>query len=156
MTGLSILEDEEALEKLKQGKITLVYASATDPDWSKNPDGAPEYFPAFLSAYTRFIGRGSDALNDGYAIMHHDAMATAVSAVRFAEPVEGEGLRPMDVYDALLLLHTAHPVPGASGTLSFTQEGNGNPAGKFVPVIEVRGPDDVRAAKGDTFVTTAE
>ncbi|WP_415840348.1 ABC transporter substrate-binding protein, partial [Nocardiopsis gilva] len=156
VTGLSILKDEEALEKLKKGNVTLVYASATDPDWSENPDEAPEYFPAFLSAYTRFVGRDSDALDDGYAVMHHDAMATAVSAVRIAQPVEGEGLRPMDVYDALLLLHTAHPVPGASGTLSFTQEGNGNPGGKVIPVIEVRGPDEVKAVEGDPYVTPAE
>ncbi|MBB6171535.1 ABC-type branched-subunit amino acid transport system substrate-binding protein [Nocardiopsis mwathae] len=156
VTGLSVLEDEEALAQLEDGNITIAYASATDPGWSRDLDAAPEHFPAFLAAYEDFSGRSGDALADGYAVMHHDAMATAVGAIRIAQPAEGQELLPSHVLDALLLLQTEHSVPGASGTLSFSQTRGGNPGGKVIPVIEVAGPQSIRAAEGEPYITPLE
>jgi hypothetical protein len=63
----------------------LVATSADSASWGRNQPGTPPGYPAFLTAY-HDRGFLDDDLLDGYAIVHHDALATAAQAIRLADP----------------------------------------------------------------------
>ena len=138
--------DEHMLRYLEEGDLTLTVASATHPGWSDGTAEAPPGFGEFRDHYAELFSPDRTRLDDGYAVMHHDAVATAVHAVRLAADEEGvEGLVPRAVGNRLFHLHGVLAVQGASGTLEFTDARGGNPGGKYVPVIVL--PEDGRNAE---------
>ncbi|MGD9484026.1 hypothetical protein WDH52_12320 [Streptomyces sp. TRM70308] len=141
-TGPVIPEEEVA--RLREHHITVVHASASDPAWTGEDGpaaGAPAGYAAFEAAFrTRLpaVGNVPTALADGYAVAHHDAVLTAVRAVRLTYSGE-EGQRPSAAQTAraLFLLNEDNTVDAASGTLSFSTSRGGDPGGKPVPVLEI-------------------
>ncbi|MDT0341590.1 type 1 periplasmic-binding domain-containing protein [Streptomyces litchfieldiae] len=135
--------DVDAEQRLAENNITIVQASAMDPAWSRDfgPESdAPAGFQGFFEQYDTHIGYVEDvpaALADGYAVANHDAMATAIRAIRVSHAQDPESPMTSDrVGDALFLLHLGNAVEAASGTLHFTTDRQGDPGGKPVPIIE--------------------
>ncbi|GAA2076266.1 hypothetical protein GCM10009801_31600 [Streptomyces albiaxialis] len=131
----------ERAKRLKEHRVTVVQASASDPDWSPRGDrGEPEGFAGFHGAYARYVpDTGVDeALRNGYAVGHHDAVMTAVRAARLPyHEAPREKLTPKRVREKLFGLNLSHKVRAAGGTLSFTVRRGGDPGGKPVPVQEM-------------------
>lgn len=141
--SLSVQEDgfNEITEALKNGNIRLVYTGLAHPGaWTK----APEYFDAAALVPFEHGPNGlffrhfpHDGLEDGQAIMAHDAVLTAVRAIRKVPQLEGpdEGLQRQAVMQMLTTLYDANAIAGASGYISVRNEGS--PENKAIPVIEV-------------------
>lgn len=92
-TGIN--EDEEFQDNLVEGNLDLVMASSTHPGWARGPVKPPRYFEDFLNVFEGEFDEDPQYLDDGYAIMHHDAFLTAVYAVRTAHTeARGSGLTP--------------------------------------------------------------
>ncbi|MGH3624361.1 MAG: ABC transporter substrate-binding protein [Sciscionella sp.] len=133
-------------QKLVAANLTVVSAGTVDVGgWGQNAKGTPEHYHDFLSAFQK--QRFDPAhLDDGGAIMMHDAVLTAAQAVRLAAPNGSTSfLTPSDVHAQLLNLNTLNSVPGASGTLSFStgaSSAGGNPKGKPIPVLQYPQPPD--------------
>lgn len=145
--------DEQAL---RDEKITVVWADATDPrGWVGRPATAPPHFRDFVRVFTE-RGFGVANLDDGGAISNHDAVLTAAKATRLAAlPSSPRAPRAPDVLSQLLNLNTESVIPGASGTLSFSNRGadSGNPVGKPVPVQQFPSSGDAAAASEQVYVT---
>lgn len=134
---------QAAMEQALIGsKVTLVDASATDSvNWIAGK-GAPAGFADFYTAYRALHFPEADVQN-GYAIMNHDAVLTAVLAARkIAVEIGKQTVTGPDVLSELLNLHDAVTVPAASGTLTFDGLSNGWPHGKPVPIIVRPAPSD--------------
>ncbi|MCO1576265.1 hypothetical protein M8C13_10925 [Crossiella sp. SN42] len=129
------------ISKLVAANVTAVYASSVDAErWREGAPEAPNYRD-FHAAFTEHFSQAS--LDDGYAVMHHDAMVTAARAIRLAAEQSRAADRlptPADVLSQLLNLNNAYQVPAASGQLSFSAKTKGNPGGKPVPVLQVPPP----------------
>jgi hypothetical protein len=152
-TGLTILTAGSDLGAVLRGReqvtrdanLTVVFAGTVDAEgWRQNSPGTPEHYHDFLSTFQE-QGFDPGHLDDGGAIMMHDALLTAARAVRLAAP-EGSASSPTarDVRSQLTNLNGVHTVPGASGTLSFSSRspGAGNPVGKPVPVLQFPRPSN--------------
>lgn len=146
-------------EELRNRKITLVYADASNPrDWVAGTVETPERFQDFERSFEQ-RGFGLANLNDGMAISFHDAVLTAAQASRLAAlPSDPNPPVAADVRSQLLNLNTVSSVPGASGTLSFSYRGadgveSGNPIGKPIPVMEFPSSGGTDAASGEVYVT---
>jgi hypothetical protein len=70
--------------------------------------------------------------------MTHDALLTATKAIRLATAPPVSVPTPAEVLSNLYHLDSANTVPGASGTFTFVEANNGDPAGKPVFVLQVR------------------
>ncbi|WP_156057725.1 hypothetical protein [Micromonospora parva] len=119
---------------LDEANVSVIWASSADaPAWIGRRPGTPAGFADFLKAYHVDEKFPSDNLNDGYAVMYHDAVASAVKAIRMAT---GRDNLPgaADVQTQFSNLTLAHKVAGASGTLSFggRANGDGRATGKVV------------------------
>lgn len=156
-TGLSSLRDEETVDLLKRHRIRVVYASSIDSDgWNgradevlgnEQEDGLPDVLTGMPVGYPSFYQKlhalfstqeADDALVDGYAAMHHDAVATAVLATRQAARERKESVPThKHVASALWKLNILGEVPAAGGTLSFSPEGLGWPSGKPIPILSI-------------------
>jgi hypothetical protein len=142
-TGLSSVRQD--IQNLRNRNITVIYASSADPAWVNDPNGRPDYYTDFLAAYQQHVGLTPGALDDGYALMHHDALAAAVTAIRLASPATGTPIdvTPANVGSQLLNLNNEYTVPGGSGTLTFSSRRGGNAGNKPVPVVGIPAlPDD--------------
>jgi len=118
-------------------KITLIdAASANAPRWGRQ-DRAPAGYSAFHDYYRDTLKLPEDWLADGYTIMHHDALATAIYATRVNAEDNDKTPTNEDVYLTLTNLHGTRTVPAASGNLSFDNIGNGWPRCKPVPIIQL-------------------
>ena len=126
--------DTSYLQSLSLGtNLRLLCASPVNVnDWAHVAPGTPVGYASFASAYS---DRFPDPLDDGYAILHHDATATALDAVTLAYYTINHPPGPADVLIATRQLDRYHPVHGASGTLSF--DSAGNPEGKPIPVVQI-------------------
>ncbi|WP_030807789.1 ABC transporter substrate-binding protein [Streptomyces sp. NRRL S-337] len=125
---------------LHANKITVVDVSATSPDQWTSGVHAPAGFKPFLQAL-RDLKFDDSVMDDGYAIMHHDAVLTAVWATRnVTGQTASEAPDVQDVYNELTNLHDASTVPAASGELSFDDASNGWPHNKPIPVIQLPDP----------------
>ncbi|MDB1086573.1 hypothetical protein PJ985_03200 [Streptomyces sp. ACA25] len=144
-------------DRLEENGITIVQASAMDPQWFGEEDAgspAPNGFEHFHLAFAEHVGHRTEAqvkaaLRDGYAVANHDAMYAAVRAIRTGHgerQERGEPTTPAGVREALFRLEN---VQAASGTLSFPEERGGDPGGKPLPVIEL----PAGGAGGETYVT---
>ncbi len=141
-TELGAVKERE--EELREKKITVIYSSSTDSSgWANGVPGTPKNFSDFQS---RFGELGFDpARLDGDTLSNHDAVATAVMAIRLAAPPNSVPT-PTSVLGQLLNLNNQNFVPGASGQLSFSFRGDqqgdesGNPCGKPIPILEIAPP----------------
>ncbi|WP_020670353.1 hypothetical protein [Amycolatopsis nigrescens] len=135
-----ILHDKE--KELSAANLTLVSAGTVDPEgWRQDAAGTPEYFRQFRPAFEQDFA--PEHLDDGGAIMMHDALLAAAQAVRLAAPGGSASTpAPGDVRSQLLNVNTLQAVQGAGGTLSFSKQpaGAGNPIGKPVPVLQYPKP----------------
>jgi ABC-type branched-subunit amino acid transport system substrate-binding protein len=88
--------------------------------------------PCFM---TLFDG---ESLDDGAAIMGHDAVLTAVKAIRFAATGDENRLPTASaVIQGLNHINKSNVLLGASGCISLA---DGNPANKVIPILELK-PD---------------
>lgn len=78
----------------------------------------------------------SERLDNGVAILAHDAVLTAVWAVRHAATRPGGAVTARDVLQVRNRLHDELAVPGASGMISFNHRGD--PTNKAIPILRVR------------------
>ena len=127
-------------ERLGKRRITVVQASASDPGWA--PGGGPEVprgFAEFDKAYKDFLPDTDvdQALRNGYAVGHHDALVTAIDAARLSYAQDKTKVTTGLVKQKFFDLNISNKVEAASGTLSFTAGTGGNPGGKPVPVQEM-------------------
>ncbi|WP_148046304.1 ABC transporter substrate-binding protein [Halostreptopolyspora alba] len=137
-SGLGMHTDQEVLDKLKKSNITVVHASASDPEWHRGGPGVPDGFSGLHEAYEEYVGDPASGLVNGYAVAHHDAVLTAVKAIRLHNRKEGvTAASAEEVRKSLFRLNSQHSVGGAGGTLSFSKTRGGDPGGKVVPVIEI-------------------
>lgn len=156
MTGGSdigtLLERRE--QALAEAKLTVVFASTTYPEgWEDGIPGTPQGYPEFLESF-RSHGFDTGNLEDGGAIMMHDALLTAAEAVERAA-TGGQFPTAGDVRSELLNLNGLHQVQGASGTFSFSSsdQGEGNPIGKPVPVLQYPRPTGSLSRQVAIYVT---
>ncbi|QWF76674.1 hypothetical protein [Amycolatopsis sp. CA-230715] len=77
-----------------------------------------------------------ERLDDGIAILAHDAVLTVVWAIRGIPRVSPAQVTAEDVLQAKNRLHDRFAVPGASGMISF--DDRGDPVNKAVPILRVR------------------
>ena len=146
--------DEQAL---RDEGITVVYADATNPGgWLAGVTGPPQYFPDFVQRFQE-LRFPVEHLDDGGAILNHDAVLTAAKAIRLAAlPSSSDPPGAADVRSELLNLNTElSEVRGASGTFSFSDRGekSGDPVGKPIPVLEFPSSGASPGASGDVYVT---
>ncbi|MFG2495378.1 ABC transporter substrate-binding protein [Streptomyces caniferus] len=142
MTGATgaFAQGQQVRALLKDSKITILDVSATSPaQWVRGVH-APSGFKPFHQAL-RDLRFPDSVMDDGYAIMHHDAVLTAIWATRNVTGQTGkEAPDVQDVYNEITNLHDASTVPAAGGELSFDDASQGWPHNKPVPVIRLPEP----------------
>ncbi|MFC4561795.1 hypothetical protein ACFO4E_07990 [Nocardiopsis mangrovi] len=154
-TGLALRGDDDALDLLEEGNLTVVQAAASDPDWVNGARGAPEGFAAFADAYDENFGDPGAGLENGYAVAHHDAMMVAVQAIRLRDREGGDRAESLDgMRRALFRLNSANVVRAAGGTLAFSTTRDGDPGDKPVPVVEI--PRSTESPAHDLYTTPEE
>lgn len=157
-TDVGLHDSAQGAQKLEQAleraNITLLQATSYDPAWVGDPETAPKGFAPFLEQFRELISTDTGSLDNGYGVNNHDAMLAAVMATRIANLGQAKPPPPASIRDHLLLLNGVNAIPGATGTLSFNSNRNGNPGDKFVPVIPIPTPSGYDA--GDTYKTPVD
>ncbi|GAA2722900.1 hypothetical protein [Actinocorallia aurantiaca] len=126
---------------LREANVTVVYATSSDSQsWDGKEKGTPRYYPDFRKAFLSHAFDAAD-LRDGYAIAHHDALATAATAIGLAAVPRKQDTAarlptPQDVKAQFGRLNLANVVRAASGELSFEPAG-GRAAGRSIPLRQV-------------------
>ncbi|MDT0308417.1 ABC transporter substrate-binding protein [Streptomyces sp. DSM 44917] len=121
---------EEIAQALEDGNIELVYTGLAHPGaWEQSP----EAFDRLALAPFRAEDGPLTELDDGQAIMGHDAVLMAVRAIRSTG--RDRDLSAADVLRMLPSLNGANAIPGASGWISLRN--NGSPENKAIPVISI-------------------
>ncbi|MBZ6090841.1 hypothetical protein KVH02_21320 [Streptomyces olivaceus] len=122
-------ETEEMHDFAERNSIEIVTAVAVDaPRW-EDGDGderVPKAFATFARSYDK-LEKGSNALDDGYAVMYHDALTAVGTAVVHVMHSGTEDVSHNDVSDEL---RRGSPstgcavgcVSGASGLFTFADE----------------------------------
>ncbi|MER5439056.1 ABC transporter substrate-binding protein [Streptomyces sp. NPDC002790] len=124
-------------EKTRRLHIRIVTAAAVDaPRWERGEGETPRHFGRFASAYEdAFTGEERQALNDGYAVMYHDALAAVSNAVKQASTSGHGDVSNDDVQDQLRKGSPqddcAQCVQAASGDFTFV-DADGSDAGSGV------------------------
>lgn len=112
---------------LTDGKVTVIYSTSTDATaWRGGPNSKPEGFDKFLVAF-QALGFDDSSLDNGYAIMYHDAVASAIMATRSAT-----GATTLPVPDGVRVQLKNVRVIGASSTLVFPDSTQGRAEGRLV------------------------
>lgn len=127
---------DEVKDALRLGKIRLLYTALAHPDaWTESPQSySPTAIAPFLGGGEFVTAFPHESLADGQAIMGHDAVLTAVTAIRAAAS-GGDQVSGSDVMQMLTALNGAGTVPGASGLISLDK--HGNPVNKAIPIVEL-------------------
>jgi hypothetical protein len=131
--------------------VVLEYTALAHPEqWSGAPH-SPEaaQYRSFVDSYQRAGLRPPHPadLQDGEAIMTHDAVLAAVKAIRDTLP-QGSEIplpSPEDVVQNLAGLRQANSVPGASGKIDIDTT-TGNPSQKAIPSLRLQ-PDQTVSFK---------
>ncbi|MGH8906173.1 MAG: ABC transporter substrate-binding protein [Egibacteraceae bacterium] len=138
-------EGRKGMQAGLEANATFRYTALAHPSaWSAAPasfSGASlEYFQQdCLDCFTSLFP--GETLDDSAAIMGHDAVVTAVRAIRSAagnRDLNENPVLPGEVIQQLNQLHDALAVPGASGWISLDE--NGDPVNKAIPILQLR-PD---------------
>jgi hypothetical protein len=124
---------------LLSNNVKLINASSSDSlSWGKNEPGTPPGYAAFLEAYRERGFVDETDLLDGYAIAHHDALATAAQAIRIAAlGRQTQAPNQADVAGQIPRLNLAWRVPATSGMLSFTSK-DGRATDRPIPIKQFR------------------
>ncbi|HEV2779460.1 MAG TPA: hypothetical protein VGX25_08660 [Actinophytocola sp.] len=141
--------EQDSIRRALESGITVRYTALAHPAaWTSAPTafsaGSVQVFTddaAKCSTCLRALFP-DNTLEDASAIMAHDAVLTAVRAIRLASGPSGGVVSPRDVLQVKNRLHGTGAIPGASGWMSFDQHGTA--LDKVVPILEV-GPDGTRA-----------
>jgi hypothetical protein len=138
---------QQYVSLLDQANVTVVYSSSADaPTWLAGGPGTPGGFPAFVAQFRQLNFSVAD-LDDGYAIMYHDALASAARAIRLAaQGTQVPG--PADVEVQFGNVIRAYTVRGASGTLSFGVRPDGRASGKLVVYRQLGPSTPIRLPSG--------
>lgn len=156
---------KDLTRQMRKASITLVDASSVDSAWWQDNSEQPAVLTDFLTRLRALEDRhdlGEKALDDGYAIMYHDAFQALSQAFGQAfDDVNESGDKPAesmvvpkkdDVYNTMIgmsVLGTesgadcVNCVVGASGTFGFDDSPDTDkwPVCKPVPVVEYPAPD---------------
>jgi ABC-type branched-subunit amino acid transport system substrate-binding protein len=135
---LQRLSDEE---QAQYANVTVRYTALAHPEaWTEAPDSfLPDSITYLRTSFETIFP--NDSLEDGGAIMGHDAVLTAVKAIRrrqslTANPQPDTIPSPGVVINRMKRLHGDAAVPGASGWISLN--GRGDPIDKAIPLLELR------------------
>ncbi|WP_134661956.1 MULTISPECIES: ABC transporter substrate-binding protein [unclassified Amycolatopsis] len=124
-----------------QANVTVLAPGLAHPQaWRDHPESfnkaavASFEEPGCAGCFTAVFPR--ERLDDGIAILAHDAVLTVIWAIRGIPRVSPEQVTAQDVLQARNRLHGQSAVPGASGMISF--DDRGDPVNKAVPILRVR------------------
>ncbi|WP_059011880.1 type 1 periplasmic-binding domain-containing protein [Streptomyces specialis] len=148
-TPITVLSGDDASQTVQQetfdnvrqaldlGQIELVYTGLAHPGaWEEAPSAfSPTAISAFLTGGTFVTTFPESDLGDGQAIMAHDALLTAVTAIRSVATPEYTDITSSDVFQQITTLHDANAVAGASGWISIGTDGS--PESKAIPIIRI-------------------
>lgn len=110
-----------------QREVRVVYAALADQSVLQDQN--------FTSEFTRWFEK--DDLNNAWAIMAHDAVKTAITAIRGATDQSGDLPPISDVVDQLGNLNSGMKwVDGAAGRFEINAK-TGDPVGRTVPIMEI-------------------
>ncbi|GAA5094897.1 ABC transporter substrate-binding protein [Nocardia iowensis] len=131
---------DDAIQTALDSGVSVVYTGLAHPQaWRAKQDAfnlhSISQFDAACQGRVCYRELSSDGLEDNFAIISHDAVVTAVQAIRQAAGAAGNVVRPEDVLQSMNRLHGATAVRGASGTLDFDEIGN--PVNKPIPMLRV-------------------
>ncbi|WP_433241857.1 hypothetical protein ACQPYK_36975 [Streptosporangium sp. CA-135522] len=116
--------------------LEVYYTALAHPAaWDTYPDAIqPAVANRFRQGIDSFAAKFPDeSLDDGQAIMHHDAMLTAIGVV---DVFAAQGrTRPSASAVANLLTSALSPVAAASGWITF--DVRGNPVNKAIPIVRL-------------------
>ena len=141
-------ERDEALRDGLESNVTLRYTAQAHPgswaaamgSFSRDPIHYFQQSCANPACFTILFP--GEPLDDGAAVVGHDAVVTAMRAVRLAvgegRDLDGDPVIPGEVIQQLNGFHGSFAVPGASGWISL--DGNGDPVDKAVAILELK-PD---------------
>jgi hypothetical protein len=117
-TGFQVAAQYE--QTLVDGNVTVIYATSADSTaWRAGREDKPEGFDKFLAAF-QALGFEDTSLDNGYGIMYHDAVASAIKAIRLA--TDGTTV-PVPAGVRVQLKNVT--VAGASSTLIFPDSTHG-------------------------------
>ncbi|WP_326596431.1 ABC transporter substrate-binding protein [Streptomyces sp. NBC_01803] len=135
---------EDVRQAVELGRIELAYTSLAHPGaWEEATTVfSPTAVSVFRPGGTYTTTFPDSALDDGQAIMAHDAVLTAVEAIRSVATPEYTDITSSDVFQQITTLHDANAVAGASGWISIGPDGS--PENKAIPVVRIH-PDGGRA-----------
>lgn len=132
------LSESPARVALETG-VSVLYTGLVHPQaWRDHPERfnlhSVEQFSPDCTGAVCYRAFSDDTLDDFAAVMEHDAVVTAVQAIRQAAGYAGNTVHSDQVLQAMKRLHGATAVRGASGVLSFDE--NGLPTDKPIPILE--------------------
>ncbi|MFF8645723.1 ABC transporter substrate-binding protein [Streptomyces sp. NPDC015345] len=163
------LTTPETTRWLKEARATIIDASSVDPAWWEGRNDPPRALGRFLDRFNKLKARhelGNKPLNDGYAVMYHDAFTLLADAVdrTYSEVNEG-GDKPQgkdgplipsknDVYNTLIMPSISangcsNCLRGAGGSYGFEGPGANDQWAvcKPVPVVEYPATGSGRPAR---------
>jgi hypothetical protein len=148
---------KEIKQTLNSGKVRLLYTGLAHQEaWKKRTSAYPGLAVKSFETGGRYRSDFPDeTLDDGQAIMGHDAVLTALSGARLVaeRPAENGGVTGSHMIQVWNVLGGSdHAVRGASGLIAL--DNDGTPERKAVPIIEIKKDGtvhtlDVSAASGD-------
>ncbi|MGH3938753.1 MAG: hypothetical protein ACRDTG_08965 [Pseudonocardiaceae bacterium] len=137
----TVTQGNDELRKGMNANISVRYTALAHPEsWQEAPEsfspGPQESFRSSCEACFRTLFPGEfpgQPLDDGAAILGHDAIVTAIQAIR-----AGEGINdtPQLIIQRFKRMHGPRAVAGASGWISFDE--HGKPINRAVPILEVK------------------
>jgi ABC-type branched-subunit amino acid transport system substrate-binding protein len=146
LTGdLALVGPPEAdMRRGLQANVTVLAPGLAHPQaWTSSPQAFnPAAVASFQEAGCTDCFKAvfpKERLDDGIAILAHDAVLTVVWAIRGIPRVSPVQVTAQDVLQAKNRLHGTLAVPGASGMISF--DDRGDPVNKAVPILRVREDD---------------
>ncbi|WP_101610112.1 ABC transporter substrate-binding protein [Amycolatopsis sp. BJA-103] len=127
-----------------ESKVTVLGPGLAHPRaWTTEPS---VFNPAAVASFQEEGCTGcfravfpKERLDDGIAILSHDAVLTVVWAIRGIPRTAPAQVTAQDVLQSKNRLHGKLAVPGASGMISF--DDRGDPVNKTVPILRVRVDD---------------
>jgi ABC-type branched-subunit amino acid transport system substrate-binding protein len=124
-TGFQVAATYE--QTLIDGNVTVIYSTSSDSiAWREGRKDKPEGFERFVAAF-RALGFGDGSLDNGYGIMYHDAVASAIRATRVATDAT-----TLPVPGGVRLQFKNITMAGASSTFTFPESNYGRAKGRIV------------------------
>jgi ABC-type branched-subunit amino acid transport system substrate-binding protein len=132
---------------LRDGNVRLIYTGLAHPGgWERTPEAYPGWGRLTFGAGGRYrTDFPEEALDDGQAVMGHDAVLTALTGIRLAadaSETNNGNVTGSEVIQIWRSLHGVNAVRGASGLISLGNDGS--PERKAVPIIEIGADGSVR------------